>query len=293
MACSFTSLIGQNSILVKGRFILEIQNNVIYKTFNSDKADEYIEQSLLIMNLDTKEVDTLIKNTFFIDVDKFSDNETIITDGRTISIYNINSKENYSLYSQLDDDMTIINIIANDNDIYFFVQDYDNYRVLFYKLRNNNNVHLLYTFKYNELESPGIISSIDKNYAYIRVGGILYSFNLKSEILNRLTDNYVYTFKLINDTLFCISSNKDIISLELIEKDNNFKRDIIIKNIKYHYTDTFLIFKGVLYIHYSDTKENYKIYNQTLAYITKIPLIEHNKLLVYYINDDYFKLLYN
>lgn len=293
MACSFTSLIGQNSILVKGRFILEIQNNVIYKTFNSDEADEYIEQSLLIMNLDTKEVDTLIKNTFFIDVDKSIDNEIIITDGRTISIYNINSKENYSVYSQLDDDMPIIDVITNDNDIYFFVQDYDNYRVLFYKMRKNNDVHLLYTFKYNELESPGIISSIDKNYAYIRVGGILYSFNLKSEILNRLTDNYVYTFKLINDTLFCISSNKDIISLELIEKDNNFKRNIIIKNIKYHYTDTFLIFKNVLYIHYSDTKENYKIYNQTLAYITKIPLIEHDKLSGYYINDDYFELLYN
>lgn len=293
MACSFTSLIGQNSILVKGRFILEIQNNVIYKTFNSDEADEYIEQNLLIMNLDTKEVDTLIKNTFFIDVDKSIDNEIIITDGRTISIYNINSKENYSVYSQLDDDMPIIDVITNDNDIYFFVQDYDNYRVLFYKMRKNNDVHLLYTFKYNELESPGIISSIDKNYAYIRVGGILYSFNLKSEILNRLTDNYVYTFKLINDTLFCISSNKDIISLELIEKDNNFKRNIIIKNIKYHYTDTFLIFKNVLYIHYSDTKENYKIYNQILAYITKIPLIEHDKLSGYYINDDYFELLYN
>lgn len=291
MVCSFTSIIAQNSTLVKGNFILDINNNILYSTFSNDEADEFKEKNLLLMNLVTKREDTLIRNAFFIDVEKFSDNEIIMTDGNTISIYNINSKQTINVYSLFDDDMTILDVITNEKDIYFFVRDYNYYKVLFYQLLPNNNMSLLHSFKYAELENPGLNTFLDNNYSYIRVNGDLYSFHLKSKTTNKLTDEYVYSFNFMNDTLFYISHAEDITSLKSISKDN-LKQDIIIENFLYHHPDNFFIFNNSLYIHTAIGKQSYKIINKRLIPTTKIPLIDNNLYSIHYINGGNFELIF-
>mgnify|MGYP002347380450 CR=1 FL=1 len=289
MVCSFTSLISQNSLLVKGCFILEIKNNILYTEFINDDSGEFLEQRLLMMNLDTKGKDTLIYNTFYIDVCKFSDNEIVMTDGNIVSVYNIDSKEKTNLYSQFDEDMAILDVITNEKDIYFFVQDYNNYKVLFYKIISNTKVSLLHSFKYAELESPGLLTFGDKDYIYILVKDDIYSYNLKTKKVNKLTNEYVFTFNLMNDTIFYISSvgDKEYLKSKSL---NNLKEDIIIKDIQYYHPDRFFIFNNSLYIYTAIGKQNYKINNQELVPITKIPLMNNNQYLISFIKDNYFEI---
>ena len=289
MVCSFTSLISQNSILIKGIYNLELKNNIFYSEYINDDSGEFLEQRLLMMNLDTKRKDTLIYNTFYIDVCNYSDNEIVMTDGNIVSFYNIDSKEKTNLYSQFDEDMAILDVITNEKDIYFFVQDYNNYEVLFYKILSNNKISLLHSFKYAELESPGLLTFGDKDYIYILVKGDIYSYNLKTKKVNKLTNEYVYTFNLMNDTIFYISSIGDKEYLKSISL-NNLKEDIIIKDIKYYHPDRFFKFNNTLYIHNAIGKQNYKINNQELVPITKIPLMNNDQYLISFIKDNYFEI---
>lgn len=287
MVCSFTSLISQNSILIKGIYKLELKNNIFYSEYINDDSGDFLEQRLIMMNLDTKRKDTLIYNTFYIDVCNYSDNEIVMTDGNTVSVYNIDSKEKTNIYSQFDEDMAILDVIANKKDIYFFVQDYNNYKVLFYKLLPNNKVSLLHSFKYAELESPGLKTSLDKYYSYILVKDDLYSYNLKTKKVNKLTNEYVYTFNLIDDTIFYISNEGDITSLKSISKDN-LKQDIVVKDFMFNHPDYFFIINNSLYIR--NINGNHIITNQELVPITKIPLMKNDRYLISFIKDNYFEI---
>ncbi|MBP1645519.1 MAG: hypothetical protein H6Q16_1094 [Bacteroidetes bacterium] len=289
MVCSFTSLISQNSILIKGIYKLELKNNIFYSEYINDDSGEFLEQRLIMMNLDTKRKDTLIYNTFYIDVCNYSDNEIVMTDGNIVSVYNIDSKEKTNIYSQFDEDMAILDVITNEKDIYFFVQDYNNYKVLFYKILSNNMVSLLHSFKYAELESPGLLTFGDKDYFYILVNGDIYSYNLKTKKVNKLTNEYVDTFNLTKDRIYYLSIAEYKESLKSISLDN-LKVDIIIKDIQYYHPDRFFKFNNTLYIHNSIGKQSYKIINQELVPITKIPLISNDQYTISFINNDYFEI---
>ncbi|MDR1006112.1 MAG: hypothetical protein LBL74_04535 [Bacteroidales bacterium] len=276
--------------LIQGKFMLQIQNNVVY-ILSEDEDDEYIEKKLLLYDLTNNLIDTLVSNTYNTDVVKVNENEIIYTDGNKIVKYNVMSKQRESVYQSKSKYLDIIDIMFN-NKCYFFVQDYDNFKILLYELKENKET-LLSTFDYkDELESTGLLSYYDKNNCYFKLRGILHSYNFDKKATLKLDNRYIYDFVVSKDKIYYVFSNKNNPQNKCLGQiDKNFtNQQIIIDNLNYYFWDYLFIYENTIYVYYSQKNKAYKIINNELLSVSNIPLFKNDKLSILFIDEKHFRI---
>lgn len=290
---SFFLSFSQNQNFVNGRFIVGLDDFIVYEIIDNE-PDEFVEKKLLIQNIENNNVDTLIMGAFFVDAEKINESEIIYSEGKTINNYNVLTKQNRQIYESKYE-YSIIDILIVGNSYCFFIWDNDNNKIHLYLLEKDKE-KLLCSFNSDEYENPGLKSYSDDDNLYFTINGLLYSYNFENERIKTIENKYLYTFIVLEEAVLSVSFNKgddQKTGILGIMNKNFADNQLIMPDFKYHYTDQLFFMDNVIYVYYSSKDEKYKIDEQQYIPVQEIPLFKNKNYSIFFVKDRVFKMIHN
>ncbi|MDL2290417.1 hypothetical protein LJB95_03335 [Paludibacteraceae bacterium OttesenSCG-928-F17] len=174
-----------------GYFLLKAGEKIVYYNYDEEELDDSTPVSLFSYDMRTKEKEVLLSDCIYWDCVKVNDSTIVYTDGKTIFVSELLSRQKRNIYSDFDEDRIISKLTSDNNVLYFFEINYSNSTCTLKSIFPERNFSI-HTMSFSSYESSDISSAVMNNKIIFRLQGLLAFYDTKEKqikvINSRATD---------------------------------------------------------------------------------------------------------